>query len=133
MRSLAWMLVFSSVEMTYSSSCSGPFPTSLVQVQDSSGLDLEVRVARKDPAAVLPWSDGVFVQPSPDGAVADTRHQASALRVSSHIGDAEPRQRQAQGGGQFARKCLDLNRELWGERPEGVPGESSLGGPPIDL
>jgi hypothetical protein len=51
--------------------------------------------------------------------------------MSRHIGHAESRQRQAQGGRQLACERFDLNRELWGERPEGVPGGFSLGGPPI--
>jgi hypothetical protein len=51
--------------------------------------------------------------------------------VPRHIGHAEPRQRQAQGGWQFARERLDLNRELWGERPEGVPGGLSPPSPPF--
>jgi hypothetical protein len=42
-----------------------PLLAPLVQVQDPTGLDLEVRIARQDPAAVLPRADGVFVQPSP--------------------------------------------------------------------
>ena len=109
-----------------------PLPASLVQVQDAPGLGLEVRIARKDPAAVLPRPNGVFVQPAPDGAVADARDQARALGVSRHIGHAESRQGQAKVGRQFAGKRLDLNRELWGERPEGDPGGPFLPGPPID-
>ena len=38
-----------------------PLPAPLVQVQDAPGLGLEVRIARKDPAAVLPGADGIFV------------------------------------------------------------------------
>lgn len=108
-----------------------PLPAPLVQVQDAPGLELELRIARKDPAAVLPGADCIFVQPTPDRAVADARHQARALGVSRHIGHTESRQRQAQGGWKFARERLDLNRELWGERPEGVPGVLSLRGPPF--
>ena len=106
-------------------------PAPLVQVQDAPGLGLEVRIAREDPAAVLPRSDGVLVQPAPDRAVADSRDQARALSVSSHVGDAESRQRQAKVGRQFAGEGLDLNREFWGEGPEGDPGGLSLRGPPI--
>src|SRR5438067_438818 len=43
-------------------------PASLVQVQDAPGLGLEVRIARKDPAAMLPRPDCVLVQPTPDCA-----------------------------------------------------------------
>ena len=106
-------------------------PAPLVQVQDPSGLGLEVRIARKDPATVLPRANRVLVQPTPDRAVADAGHQARALRVPRHVGDAESRQRQAQGCRPLACERLDLNRELWGERPEGVPGGLSLRGPPI--
>ena len=53
-----------------------PLPAPLVQVQDAPGLGLEVRVARKDPAAVLPGANRVLVQPTPDRAVTDARHQA---------------------------------------------------------
>ena len=110
-----------------------PLPAPLVQIQDAPGLGLEVQIARKDPAAVLPRPDGVFVQPTPDRAVADARHQARALSVSRHIGHAESRQWQAEVGPQLARERFDLNRELLGERPEGDPGELSLRGPPIAL
>ena len=67
-----------------------PLPAPLVQVQDPPGLGLEVRIARKDPAAVLPRANGVLVQPTPYRAVADAGHQARALRVSSDVGHAEP-------------------------------------------
>jgi len=105
-------------------------PAVLVQVQDAPGLGLEVRIARKDPAAVLPRPDRVLVQPTPDRAVADARHQARALSVARNVGHAEARQRQAEVGRQFASKRLDLHGQLRGERPEGVPGGLSLRGPP---
>jgi hypothetical protein len=50
-------------------------PASPVKIQDAAGLELEVRVPRKDPAAVLPGADRIFVQPAPHRAVADARHQ----------------------------------------------------------
>ena len=108
-------------------------PTPFVKVQDALGLDLELRIARKYPAAMLPGPDSIFVQPAPHGAVADAGHKASALRMPCHIGYAEPRQRQAQRAWRLARERLDLNCELWGEKPEGVPGGPSLRGPPIAL
>ena len=86
---------------------------------------------RKYPAAVLPGANRVFVQPPPDSAVADARHQTRALRVSRHISHAESRQWQAQGRRALTRQRLDLNRELWGEKPEGVPGGLALRGPPF--
>ena len=92
-------------------------PAPFVQVQDAPGLGLEVRVSRKDPAPVLPRANGVLVQPPPDRAVADAGHQARALRVSRHVGDAESRQRQTQGRWQLAGERLDLNGDLRGKNP----------------
>ena len=108
-----------------------PLPAARIQVQDAPGLGLEVGVAREDPAAMLPRADRILVQPAPDRAVADARHQASALRMARHIGHAQPGQRNTQGGGQLAGHRFDLNGQLGGERPEGVPGGLVLRGPPI--
>jgi hypothetical protein len=60
-------------------------PAPLVQIQQAPGLGLEVRIARKDPAAVLPGANRVFMQPTPDGAVADARHRPEhcACRATS--------------------------------------------------
>ena len=80
----------------------------------------------------LPRPNRFFMQPTPDRAVADARHQTRARRVSRHIGHAESTKWQAQGGRHLVRERLDLNGELWGEKPEGVPGGLSLRGPPID-
>ena len=51
-------------------------PTTLIQIQDAARLEGKIRVAREDPGAMLPGTDGVFVQPSPNGAAADPGHQA---------------------------------------------------------
>ena len=90
------------------------------------------RVTREDPAAMLPRADGILVQPPPDGAVADARHQARLSRVLRHVSNAQPRQRQAQRCRQFAGERLDLNGQLWGEKPGGVLGGPVRQGPPID-
>ena len=125
----AGLLVGGDDELVVAQGLSLPAP--LVQIQDSRGLGLEVRIARKDPASMLPRSNRVLVQPTPHRAVADAGHQARTLRLSRHVGDAESRQRQAQGRRPLASERLDLNRELWGERPGGVPGGLSLRDPPI--
>jgi hypothetical protein len=56
-------------------------PNSVVEVEDPAGFVLEVGVAGEDPAPVLPGSNGVFVEPSPDGGVADGGHQTGASHV----------------------------------------------------
>src|SRR5512136_739418 len=42
-----------------------PLPLSRIQVEDAPGFGGEIGIARKYPAAMLPWSDGIFVQPTP--------------------------------------------------------------------
>jgi hypothetical protein len=51
-------------------------PDALIEVEDTAGLDGEVRIARKDPTAVLPRTNRVFIEPTPDGAVTDRRDNA---------------------------------------------------------
>jgi hypothetical protein len=56
-------------------------PYTVVEVEDPAGLVLEVGVAGEDPTPVLPGSNGVFVEPSPDGGVADDGSQTGASDV----------------------------------------------------
>jgi hypothetical protein len=76
-------------------------PAARIQVQDAPGLGLELRVAREYPAAVLPRTDRILVQPTPHGAVADARNNAAVLCIAGHIGHAQPRQWNSQRGGQL--------------------------------
>src|SRR5881397_3711429 len=39
-----------------------PLPDALIEVEDPPGLDSEIRVARENPAAVLPRPNGILVQ-----------------------------------------------------------------------
>ena len=107
-----------------------PLPSAPIQVQDPSGLGLELRIARKDPAAVLPGADCVLVQPAPDGACSSVP-PIRVLGLPRHIGHTEPRQRQAQGGRELTGQRLDLNADLWGEKPGTDLGGLVPPGPPI--
>ncbi len=51
-------------------------PKARVEVQNAARFQGKVRVARENPGSVLPGTDGIVVQPSPDRAAADRRHQA---------------------------------------------------------
>ena len=110
-----------------------PLPGTGIQVQDAPGLGLEMRIARKDPAAVLPRANRVLVQPAPDRAIADACHQSRAFGLARHIGHAQPRQRQPRASRQLTSQRLDLNDELWGEKPAGDLGGLVPPGPPIAL
>ena len=56
---------------------------------------------------------------------------ALALDAVRQVGHAERGQRHTQIDGQFAGQRLDLNGELWGEKPGGDPGGPVLPSPPI--
>jgi hypothetical protein len=64
-------------------------PLAGVEVEDASRLDAEVRIARKDPGAVLPGANGVLVEPAPHRLVADRGHDAGALRLANDVGRAQ--------------------------------------------
>src|SRR5712692_825620 len=67
-----------------------PIPETRVQVEDSSSLLLESRIARKQPAAVVPGSNGVLAQPSPEGRFADRRPEPAFDHLPPYLGDAQP-------------------------------------------
>ena len=132
MRKRAWMLVFSSVDTTNSSSRSSR-PCQLRAYRSRMRADLAWNCGsrREDPAAVLPGPDRVLVQPAPYRAIADARHQSAALGLPRHVGHAQTRQGHPQAGRQLTGQRLDLNGDLWGEKPGGDRGGRVPPSPPI--
>jgi len=63
--------------------------------------------------------------------VADAGHQPRAFGLPRHIGHAQTRKRQVLRCRQFTGQRLDLNDQLWGEKPEVDPGGLVLPSPPI--
>lgn len=61
------------------------FPKALVEIEQAAGLGEEVPVAGKQPAAILPGTDGILVEPAPDGGTADGGHQAGLTDLSGQI------------------------------------------------
>ena len=62
-------------------------PWPLVKIEDASGLDRELDIARKDPSAVLPRADRIRVEAAPDSAVGDTGGQSRTSRLVRHVLD----------------------------------------------
>lgn len=102
------------------------FPNPFVQIEDTTGFCGELRIARKDPAAVLPGTNGILVQPAPHGAVADGGHQARPTHFPCHIGGTPSRKGQSVFFGQLTDQGLNLNDDLRGGKPGGDPGEGVL-------
>lgn len=104
-------------------------PDAFIEVKNIPGSDGEVWVARKDPTTVLPGTDRVLVEPTPDSAVTDRRDNAGAARFGGNLSDTPARERQVTQRREFASEGLNLNDYLWGERPEDDPGGSVLQAP----
>ena len=81
---------------------------------------------RKNPAAVLPGSDGVLVQPAPDGRIADAGHQSGLHGVAGDLRHAPPRQRHLLLTGQLTGQGFNLHHDFWGEKT----GVDPIGGVP---
>ena len=103
-----------------------PLPDSLVEIKQASGFDRELRVARENPTAVEPRSDGVFMEPAPERAVTDFGHQPGLTDLLIQLRQTPARQRQAELTGQFTSQSFNLHDQFWGERPGGDPGGEVL-------
>lgn len=101
-------------------------PCALVKIQDPPGLLGEQRVSGEYPAAMLPGAYGVFMEPSPDGDVADRGLQSAVANMTREFGNAPARDGHAKFVRQFTGDGLDPYDQLWGEKPGGGPGEGSL-------
>ena len=81
------------------------------------GLGFEIRISWEDPAAVLPRTDGVLAQPSPDGGVTDGCRQAASADVGAEFGHAPARKGHTEAMGQFAGDGFNAHDQFWGEKP----------------
>jgi hypothetical protein len=56
------------------------FPAAPVQVDDAAGLAGEVRVARENPTAMAPGTQGILAKPAPERGAADLGNDAARHR-----------------------------------------------------
>jgi hypothetical protein len=101
-------------------------PDALVQIQNSSGLRFEMRVTRKNPAAVLPRTDGVLVQPSPDGGVTEGCRQAASADMCAEFRHAPARKGHTAAIGKFAGDSFNLHDQFWGGGNPGSAGAMAV-------
>jgi len=74
------------------------FPDALVKVEDASRFEGKLGISRKDPTTMVPRSDGIFMEPAPDGGFTNGRHQTRVPHVMSDIGHAQARERHFESG-----------------------------------
>lgn len=108
-------------------------PATRIQIQYSASLDGEGGITWKDPAAVTPRTNGVFMEPAPDGAARDVGYQTGIANLTGYVRCVPVGNRDSMGSWQFASQSLNLNHQLWGEKPGGDPGENVLPARPGDL
>lgn len=108
-------------------------PAARIQVQYSSSLDGKGGVTGKDPATMTPRTNGVFMEPPPDGVARDAGNQTGITNLAGYVGGVPVGNRDAMSGWQFASQGLNLNHQVWGKKPGDDPGGSALPIRPCDL
>src|SRR5260370_25721218 len=66
---------------------------------------------------MLPRTDGVLVQPSPDGGVTEGGRQPTGADRGAEFGHTPARKRRAHVSGEFTGDGLNAHDQLWGEKP----------------
>ena len=105
------------------------FPLALVQIQNPAGFGGKVRVAGKNPAPMLPGTNGILVQPAPQRRLTQLRYQTALADMPSEFVQTPARERHLMLGRQFASQRLNLH-EFWGEKTGGDPVGHVLPSPP---
>jgi hypothetical protein len=100
-------------------------PATRIQIQYSASLDGKGGITGKDPAAVTPRTNGILMEPPPDGAARDAGHQTGIANPAGYVQGVPVGNRDAMSGRQFASQSFNLNHQLWGEKPGDDPGGSA--------
>ena len=99
-------------------------PDSGVEIQNASGFASEIRIPRKDPTSMLPGTNGIGAEPTPECGAADLGDYALA-----DIGQGQPRERQPEAMRQFTGERLYLYDDVGGKRGQDGRLEVVLQGP----
>lgn len=97
-----------------------------VQVQNTLGLDAEVRVADEDPGPVLPGLERILAQPAAHRGRGDGLGDPARGQLGGQLRARPARQRHAGLGGQLAGQRFGLGY-LHGGEPGGAPGALAVG------
>jgi len=92
-----------------------PHPLFLVQIQYRPCLAGKLRIAWKEPTAILPRFDGIFIEPPPDGDPTDASDNALLNNEPLKVFPTEPRDRNAQTRGKFARQRFNRHYDSGGK------------------
>jgi hypothetical protein len=106
-------------------------PLMLIQIEDPTRFESEIGVAWKNPTAVLPRTNGVLVEPSPERRAAQLSDQSTLANVLAQFLQTPTRERDVMGGGQFAGQSFNLYDEFWGKKTGGDPVGGVLPSRPV--
>ena len=104
-------------------------PDSGVEIENASGFVGEVGIPRKDPTAMLPRTNGVGTEPTPECGAADLGDYALSDHLLADIGQGEARERQPEAMRQFTGERLYLYDDAGGKRGQDARLEVVLQGP----
>ena len=93
-----------------------PLPDSGVEIENAPGFVGEVRIPRKDPTSMLPRTNGVGTEPTPECGAADLGDYALSDHLLADIGQGEARERQPEAMRQFTGERLYLYDDAGGKR-----------------
>ena len=105
-------------------------PHSFIEIKDSTCLYGKLGITGEYPGAIMPRLNGVFMKPSPYGAVANSRGYSRLTNISSKVGCRPTGYWHVMNCGNFASQSFNLNDQLWGEKPGADPGGCALQGRP---
>jgi len=92
-----------------------PLPDSGVEIENASGLVSEVRIPRKDPTSMLPRTNGVGTEPTPECGAADLGDYALSDHLLADLGQRQPRKRQSEAMRQLTGEGFYLYDDAGGK------------------
>lgn len=102
------------------------FPYSFIKIQNPAGFLGKLGIARENPGAVAPRTNGILMKPSPNGAVTDCCGQSRSPNLPTQISNAPSGKRSLMDRRQFTGNRLNLNDDLPGGKSGDVPDEVAL-------
>jgi hypothetical protein len=101
-------------------------PDPLVEIEDTARLIGEVGIPWEDPAAMVPWANGVLGEPAPDGCLPNGGHEPAADHFTLDLGHAEAGKGKPDFAREFTRESLYGDDDTGGERHPADPAVGAL-------
>ena len=90
-------------------------PNALLEVDNQTSLGRKMRIAGKNPTAMLPGTKGIAAEPAPQGGASELREKALRDHMLADSSDREPGQGYAEATRQRTGECPYLDDETEGK------------------